>query len=177
MKIDLKKYNKLGNRKVDIHIDPWDTWSMDSTLAMIIYPMLLQLKATKQGVPAEFAEVGGEEYAVQSCFDFYKDEDSRLFDQRCKQWDEVLDKMIWAFYQIAYVDYSSKYHHGSTEYDWVETDKMYPNPITGVMEKTYQLVDKDPNSSWYDSVGHQLHEERIQEGIDLFAKYFRNLWD
>jgi hypothetical protein len=36
-------------RKMKIRIDHYDTWSMDSTLATIILPMLKQLKATKHG--------------------------------------------------------------------------------------------------------------------------------
>ena len=36
-------------RKIKIHIDDYDTWSMDHTLALIILPMLKQLKATKHG--------------------------------------------------------------------------------------------------------------------------------
>ena len=38
-------------QKIKIHIDRWDTWSMDHTLANIILPMLKQLKATKHGAP------------------------------------------------------------------------------------------------------------------------------
>ena len=32
-----------------VKIDEWDTWSMDSTLADIILPMLKQLRASKHG--------------------------------------------------------------------------------------------------------------------------------
>jgi hypothetical protein len=39
------------------------------------------------------------------------------------------------------------------------------------------MVDKNPDAHWYDSEGHTLHEDRIQEGLDLFGKYFRALWD
>jgi hypothetical protein len=74
-------------------------------------------------------------------------------------------------------DYDDKYHHGNSDYTWVETPKFYPNPITGKMEKTFQMVDKDPDAHWYDAEGHKLHDERIQEGLELFGKYFRNLWD
>ena len=38
-------------RTIKVHIDRWDTWSMDHTLAPIILPMLVQLKATKHGAP------------------------------------------------------------------------------------------------------------------------------
>ena len=43
-------YNKI-ERKIKVRIDPYDTWSMDGTLALIILPMLKQLKATKHGSP------------------------------------------------------------------------------------------------------------------------------
>jgi hypothetical protein len=39
------------------------------------------------------------------------------------------------------------------------------------------MVDKNPDEHWYDHIGHQLHEARIQEGLELFGKYYRNLWD
>ena len=178
MKINIGKYLKKGvNRKIDIKIESFDTYSMDNTLALIILPMLLQLKATKQGVPQEFAEVGGEDYHAQDCFEFYKEDQREMFDKRVKDWDIVLDKMIWSFQQIALKDYSQQYHHGKTDYDWIKTDEKILNPLTNKMETTYQMVNKDPDAHWYDSKGHMLHEERIQEGLELFGKYYRNLWD
>ena len=42
--IDSKK-----ERKIKVRIDPYDTWNMDRTLAVIILPMLKQLKQTKHG--------------------------------------------------------------------------------------------------------------------------------
>ena len=47
-------YNWFGyspKQKTSIRIDNYDTWSMDHTLAPIILPMLVQLKATKHGAP------------------------------------------------------------------------------------------------------------------------------
>lgn len=179
MKINIGKFPKgNGERRIDIKIDHYDTWNMDGTLAMIILPMLIQLKATKHGVPNDLVnEVGGADYEQQDSFDFYKETHNESFEKACEKWDEILDKMIWSFQQIAVEDYDDLYHHGKAKYDFVKTDKQYPNPVTGKMEDTFQMVDKNPDEHWYDSVGHQLHEERIQEGLDLFGKYFRNLWD
>ena len=178
MKIKIGKFPKYGNQRIDIHIDPWDTWNMDRTLASIIYPMLIQLKNSKHGVPGEFVnDVGGEDYDEQNSFDFYKETHKESWDIACKRWDNVLDKMIWSFGQLAYEDYDEQYHHGEAKYDWVKTEKTYPNPITGKIEETYQMVDKNPDEHWYDHVGHRLHEERIQEGLELFGKYYRSLWD
>ena len=177
MKIKIANFPKHGEQKVDIQIDPWDTWNMDGTLAKIIYPMLIQLKAFKHGVPSEFCEVGGEDYSEQDSFDFYKETHDDAWKKGAERWDDTLDKMIWSFGQLAYDDYDKQYHHGDAEYDWVESDRTYPNPVTGAIEPTYQMVDKNPGDHWYDHVGHQLHEERIQEGLVLFGKYFRSLWD
>jgi hypothetical protein len=179
MKIKINKGPKgPGDQKVDIQIDPWDTWNMDATLAKIIYPMLIQLKNTKHGIPPEFVnDVGGEGWSDQESFDFYKESHDEHWNIAAKRWDETLDKMIWSFGQVAYEDYDAQYHHGKAEYDWVDSDKTYPNPVTGKLEPTYQMVDKNPGEHWYDHVGHQLHEQRIQEGFELFGKYFRNLWD
>ena len=37
------------HRKVQVHIDKYDTWNMNQTLAHIIHPMLIQLRDTKHG--------------------------------------------------------------------------------------------------------------------------------
>jgi hypothetical protein len=179
MKIKIGNFPKKGNRrKIDIQIEKFDTWSLDHTLAMIIYPALIQLKESKHGVPSDVVnDVGGEDWAEQGSFDFYKESHNEAWEIASKRWDEILDKMIWSFYQIAHDSYSEKYFHGESDYDWVKSDKTFPNPITGKVEETYQMVDKDPEGHWYDAEGHQLHEERIQEGLDLFGKYYRNLWD
>lgn len=178
MKVNIRKFPKgNGDRRIHVEIEKFDTWNMDHTLALIILPMLIQLKETKQGVPSDFADAGGEPYDQQESFDFYKETHNEAFEECCKKWDEVLDKMIWSFQQLAIVEYDNQYHHGTPEYDFVKTEKQYPNPVTGKMEDTFQMVDKNPNEHWYDHVGHQLHEARIQEGLELFGKYFRALWD
>jgi hypothetical protein len=176
MKINIGKYPKKANgrRKIDVQIDNYDTWSLDNTLALIIYPALLQLKATKQGVPNEFA---AEPASNQETFDFYQESYDDEWKQGLERWDETLDKMIWSFEQLIKGDYDEQYHHGEAEYDWVKTDKQYPNPVTGVLEATYKMVDKNPDEHWYDRVGHKKHDERIQEGLELFGKYFRSMWD
>lgn len=178
MKVNIGKYPKgAGHQKIDVQIERHDTYSTDHTLAHIIYPMLLQLKDTKHGVPAEFADVGGEDYSSQRCFDFYNETQREAFDEGCKRWDEILDKMIWSFEQLVKSDYDSQYHHGKPNWDWIKTDEKFFNPMTNKLEETYQIVDKNPKEHWYDHEGHMLHEDRIQEGLELFGKYFRNLWD
>lgn len=178
MKVNIGKFYKTSDkRKINVKIDSFDTWDLDHTLALIILPALVQLKNTMHGIPNDFAVVGGEDWADQVSFDFYSDTKDEMFEKRCLAWNETLDKMIWSFQQIALEDYSDLYHHGDPDFDWIESDHTFLNPITGKIEKTYQMVDKNPEEHWYDIVGNQLHEERIQEGLELFGKYFRSLWD
>ena len=49
--------------------------------------------------------------------------------------------MIWSFQQLTIDDYNDKYHHGNSEYDWIKSDKTFPNPITGKVEPTWQMVE------------------------------------
>lgn len=177
MKVNISKFYNSG-QKVNIEIDRYDTYNVDHTLGLIILPMLVQLKNTKHGVPSEFADVGGEDYSLQDSFDFYKESHNDAFNEAVKKWDEVLDKMIWSFLQIVDDNYSSKYHHGNFDFDWdkVAGEQFY-NPITKQHEGFSQLVDKNPNGHWYDHEGEKIHNERIQEGLELFGKHFRSLWD
>jgi len=39
------------------------------------------------------------------------------------------------------------------------------------------MIDKNPTEHWTDYIGMRIHEERIQEGLELFGKYYRHLWD
>lgn len=82
-------------RKVVIKLDNYDTWSMDHTLALIIVPMLKQLKETKHGSP----HIDNEDVPKE----LWAPENSDMFDTDEKwhdRWEWVLDEMIWAFEQI-----------------------------------------------------------------------------
>lgn len=178
MKVKIGRYPKGdGARRINVEINEYDTWGLDHTLALIILPALIQLKQNKHGVPSEFIERIGGDMDRNYCFDFIKDDEDEVFDQLCDKWNEVFDKMIWSFQQIVLDDYDDKYHHGKMDIGWKQTEKQYPNPLTGQMEHMYEMVDNNPDEHWYDYVGHMLHEERIQEGLELFGKYYRNLWD
>jgi len=176
MKVTIKKPSK-SSQKVDIKIDNFDTWSLDHTLSRIILPALLQLKNNKSGIPGQFAMVGGEDYIEQQSFDFYHETQKEAFEVKAKEWDEIFDKMIWSFQQIALEDYGQLYHHGESDYDFIKSNDKHLNPITNKMEHVYEMKPKEPDKSWYDYEGHKLHEERIQEGLELFGKYYRHLWD
>jgi hypothetical protein len=132
--IDSKK-----QRKIQVRIDPWDTWSMDHTLALIIHPMLVQLKQMNHGYFSSDAEdapsIGkGDETD-------YGGNDTRALDR----YNWIMDEMIWTF-------------------DTLKTDRdheLFYNEETGE----------------YNFEGQKEHDERIRNGLRLFGKYFRALWD
>jgi len=80
-----------------IRIDPWDTWSMDHTLAPIILPMLKQLKETKHGAPnVDMDDVPENLRPTEEDLENYANNgttDTKFF----ARWDWVLDEMIYAF--------------------------------------------------------------------------------
>lgn len=137
-------------RKIKIKIDPWDTWSMDSTLALIVLPMLKQLKETNHGyhnvdledVPVELRSITHEEYDDQLYFDWYHDK--QFEDLGSARWDWVMNEMIWTFEQIV-------------------NDDDFAQFITGFDS--------------FDSDNFKKHHERIDRGLLLFGKYYRGLWD
>lgn len=176
MKVNIGKYREIG-RKVDVALIGSDVWSFDHTLAYIILPGLLMIKESKLGIPGEFAQVGGEDWVDQLSFDFYKDTADEMFEVACKRWEEVLDKMIWSFQQIVEDEYHDKYYYGKPEYGFEENDEQMVNPLTNKKEKLYTMVDKNPDEHWFDIAGLTEHQNRIQEGLELFGKHYRSLWN
>jgi len=90
-------FDRRTGQKQRIHIDPWDTWSMDHTLAPIILPMLKQLKKTKHGAPqVDLEDVPKKLWpSKKELLEYTKtgDTDPKFFER----WDWVLDEMIYAF--------------------------------------------------------------------------------
>lgn len=129
MKVNIEEYTDNGeDQKVEVHIDPWDTWSMDHTLAPIILPMLKQLKETKHGAPAvEFKDVPEElmppdAEAVKKLYMENGETDENFF----KRWDYVLDEMIWAFEQKCREDWMEDFDYNKWDSEGVKAhqDRM-----------------------------------------------------
>ena len=104
MKINIGEPKK--DKSADtIHIDNFDCWSLDYTLARIIHPALIRLKKTKHGYPElwEDGMVTHHNWDRQLHFDFIDEdiETNYLIDK----WNGVLDKMIYSFGKIMEDDY------------------------------------------------------------------------
>jgi len=144
MKVNIEEYTDNGeDQKVEVHIDPWDTWSMDHTLAPIILPMLKQLKETKHGAPAvEFKDVPEElmppdAEAVKKLYMENGETDENFF----KRWDYVLDEMIWAFEQKCREDWME-------DFDYNKWDSEGANAHQDRMTNGFILFGKYYESLW-----------------------------
>lgn len=84
--------------RVSVKIDPWDTWSMDHTLAEIALPMLVQLKQTKHGAPSVDPEDVPENLRPGKLEIEQYEKDGTTDELFFKRWDWVLDEMIYAFH-------------------------------------------------------------------------------
>jgi hypothetical protein len=122
-------YNWFGyspKQKTRIKIHNYDTWSMDHTLAPIILPMLVQLKATKHGAPmVDMKDVPRELRATKKQLDAYGkngDSDPKFFER----WDWILDEMIWAFEQKCRDDWMEDYYYNKWDQEGVKAhqDRM-----------------------------------------------------
>lgn len=154
------------DRTMKIQIDPWDTWSMDHTLAMIIVPMLKQLKETKHGAP--FVDDKDVPEELKSTSAPAKENDWDTDDNHFKRWDYVLDEMIWAFQHIVNDDnWQEEFYSGTPRFKSIQLE----NGMSQVIEDT------GPDAFKVDYVRMQQVEDRIENGTKLFGKYYRSLWD
>ena len=78
-----------------VHIDRYDTWSMDHTLADIILPMLRQLKEAKHGAP--FTDDSDVPEYLRSYMAQPKENEWDTDSLHFMRWDWILDEMIFAF--------------------------------------------------------------------------------
>ena len=88
-------FNKGRKQKVKVRIDPWDTWNLDYTLALIILPALKEFSKDPQGAPC----VDDEDVpkGLRSTDAPPKENEWDVDDNHFKRWDWVLGEMIAAF--------------------------------------------------------------------------------
>ena len=161
-------YSKT-ERKIKVHIDRYDTWSMDHTLGLIILPMLKQIKETKHGSPYVDDEDVPEHmrHTLSKGPDDYETEDRWIH----YKWDWVLNEMIWAFETHLNEAWEDQFRNGDPDIDW---DLV--SGVEGEESAMYKMKQKNPDY-WVDYVKIREYNDRIDNGFRLFGKYYRNLWD
>ena len=128
MKIDIPSYEEREEAGTQLVIHSWDTWNMDNTLALIIHPMLIQLKNTMHGYPSHLTE---------------------------ERWNEILDEMIWAFEQKTMDDWNDQYYGPfipdekeplGGEFEWIDHDGLKAHQER--MTKAFKLFGEYYENLW-----------------------------
>jgi len=163
----------LRKRTIKVKLDPYDTWSMDSTLAHIIHPMLIQLKETKHGSPLTDDEDVPEHLRSTSAPPKEDEWDIDAFHHQ--RWDWILDEMIWAFSQQL-IDWERQFHSGERDIVFKPIDDEN-NETTQEEAKFFEMITGPNDTHVFDKEGHQKHANRMQNGFHLFGKYYTALWD
>jgi len=154
-------------RKISVKLDRWDSWSADSTLAIIIVPLLKQLHATKHGAPMSDDEDVPEGLGLRSTEAPAKTDEWDVDGNHFKRFDWIMDEMIWAHTQLhPDTDWEAQYHTGVHDIQFKKMENGFSEMITG------------PNDTHvFDRDGYIAHSARIDNGLRLFGKYYRGLWD
>lgn len=158
------------SRQIYVRIDRYDTWSMDSTLALIVLPMLKQLQATKHGAPntddADVPEHLKSTSAPAKAYEYDCDANHFL------RWDWIISEMIFSFERKGDDSWQDKYRSGT--HDWSTQPCEWDENGKPTM---YQMV-TGPNDTYQcDYEGMAVEQARITNGFRLFGKYYEALWD
>ena len=158
MKVRIGNYRSERSKKPrieNVQVHPWDTYSADATLALIIYPTLVAYKKEileKGVVPPEFLQpVDVSNMTEEEAQEIHE----KMYSEGLAKWEEVLNKMIWSFEQAkdGYV--------GEEEFFAINEDADDED-----VENRYD-IDNDGLNDYY---------EKIDDGLALFGRFYRSLW-
>ena len=170
MLVKMGKYPKNGgDRKVSVRIDPHDAWGAYHSLALIIVPLLKMVKEKKQGSPfVDLEDVPEELRWTEEDHEYYKKNgtfsDKDKFHER---WEWVIDQMIFSF----------EHYLNETENDfqfWDEFPEIAEFKDTDNGTGNKELVWKTKGK--YNEEKAKIYYDKIQNGLNLFAKYYGSLW-
>lgn len=157
--------DRKKQRKIEIKIDRWDTWSMDNTLAHIILPMLKQLMQEKHGAPYVDDEDVPEHIRSTVARELTQEEKDcgSVDEHHFARWDWVLNEMIFAFNSELDDSWEDQFHSGNSDFAFKRLENGMSEMISTGSRK-------------YDFEGRKVYQARISNGFRLFGKYYQSLW-
>lgn len=155
-------------RRIQVRIDPWDTWSMDHTLALIVLPMLRQLQETKHGAPCVDDEDVPEHLRSTAAPNLTQEQQDTggVDDNHFARWDWALDEMIWAFQQHLDENSDTQFWSGQADHQWKQLEGGMSQMVEGPRHTLH--LDRDALQAW---------QQRKDRGFRLFGKYYQALWN
>lgn len=95
-----------------VHVHDYDTWNADSTLAIIILPLLKKVAESKHGAPNTDDEDVPENLRSTPT-NIYETSPTHF-----EKWDWIVEEMIWTFEQLhSSNDWESLYHDEKGKFD------------------------------------------------------------
>lgn len=152
------------NRNMYIHIDGYDAWNADDTMARIILPIMKRVKEDKQGYGFIDDEDVPEE--IRSTNASPKENEWDWDDNAQKRYEWVLNEIIWSFEQILDPNGEDQFHSGVIDHVWEPCENSKLSQLGHGPKHTHEF-DVDGYKAWY---------KRIDNGTTLFGKYFRTFW-
>lgn len=146
--------NKIEfKRNIKVKIDRHDIWATDYHLALIILPMLQELRSRHHGAPHIDDEDVPEH--LRSTAAPAKENDWDTDDNFFLRYEWILDELVWTFTQLSIEDWDSQFYSRDND-----------NP------------DLDMIGNWkINREAYDIHNKRINNGTRLFGKYMRTLSD
>lgn len=176
------------------HTSDYNLFNFDYYLATIIYPKLkLFIEERKDsGYPNEFIEYSENcGYSLEEYTTLKKE--GKILGGEQKAWEEILTKILFAFeymYCTSCSSFSKKYKQFSKKYgdvydptienykEWYYYTNEQGHTIFTASTKEKitedQIIKKE--SYYYNEKLDEEFNNRVEEGLLLFGKYFRNLW-
>jgi hypothetical protein len=151
-------------RVIKMQIDPWDTWSMDHTLAHIVLPMLRQLKAKAHGSPHVDDDDVPEHLRSTAAPPRENEWDIDAFHH--DRWEWVISEMIFAFDSKVNDSWQEQFHSGHHHHLMKKLDN-------GMSE----MIEGPRHTAKFDAEGYTAYQARISNGFRLFGRYYEGLWD
>lgn len=171
----INKLNSYRGRKERVRIDKYDAWNADHTLALIILPVLKQLRDTKDSYSlVDSTDVPKVLKATKTEIEEYN-KNGAIDSKAPLRWDYILGEMIFAFESIVDDSWEDKFYTGDIDFLSIPVDADNNEVPEG--EHEYYRMDFGPNhTSDFDAKGFDKYNKRINRGLKLFGKYYRSLW-
>jgi hypothetical protein len=177
------------------HIPDIEIWNLYSFMAPYILKRLEAFKAAKRvGYPSHFSEYNEHEWSSREEYDEAVRKGDMLGGGK-QVWEDYLDKMIFAFDYIVYYDsydnreyFLNKYNLEDPHAKKLKNRKesyVYEleDGSTMMTEQSPEEIDRKykkylgKGASYLNVELEREIAERMQEGFELFGKFFTNLWD
>lgn len=152
-------------RKEFVKIDRWDSWNAESTLALVILPVLKQVRSEKHGAPFVFSEdVPSELRPTSEEVDSYNKE-GITDDNWFNRWDWILDQMIYSFERIVNPDWENEFVTGISNLQFKKIE-----------DGNFQMIEGPEHTLKVDRDRIDEEQKKIANGLMLFGKYYQSLW-